>query len=240
MHPNVKPTLRRVLGDFEGVRHSMYLDAVGLVTVGIGFLIDPFSRATAIRLGNWSRRGGGPVTAGDLRQEWDNVKRRTIGYRCQLRLSNRSIEPLFDQKANGGENMLIRIFSQFGQYPADAQLGMLCLTWLRASEPGYRRTFPEFIRCCTRRDWRRAGIESLWQAIQEARGGPQNRRIRRRNAQLRMFDNAAVVEDSNRFSSRSMPIQNLHYPYMARPPSRQIAEQIANEQRRATRYGLDP
>ena len=241
MHPPVGPALYSVLGHFEAVRQTMYLDSASppLVTVGIGFMIDPFAAALALGLGNWSRRGGGAVTESDLRTEWNLVKNpqtRPAGWQAQLMLRREAMRPLFDREARRREGVLRRLFPHFDNCPADAQLGMLCVSWVRSSQAGIRSEFPDFVGFCGQRDWRRAGPASLWAAIRDATGGQDSRRVQRRFAMLRMFDNAAVVEESNSIRPHSIPIQRLFYPHLAAAPSPAIAEQI-QARRQSYRYG---
>jgi hypothetical protein len=216
MHPPVLEALYRVLSHFEGVHQSMYCDSLGLVTVGIGLKIDPFADALELGLGNWSRRGGGAVTRADLEQEWNYVKRpntQPAGWHPQLVLGQAAIRRLLESRARENEGMLRRVFPRFDGYPADAQLGMLCHTWVCASEISLRSRWGAYVDACTRQDWRRAGPQSLWAAIVTAH---QPRQAERRYAMLRMFDNAAVVKEVNDLGrSFRLPIEQLYYPFAA-------------------------
>ena len=61
MHQSVKTALSGFLKQYEGKVHFMYLDMKGLVTVGIGQLIDPVDRALKLEFGH---AGGGAASAG--------------------------------------------------------------------------------------------------------------------------------------------------------------------------------
>jgi len=225
MHASVGPALYGVLSYFEGVRQSMYLDQARppRVTVGIGFLIDPYARAFATGLGNWGRRGGGgAVTETEFREEWNQVKRGTPGYQRQFLLNPTAMQPLFNRQATANDGILAGMFPGprgYSTFPADAQLGILCVSWLKSSAEGLRSGFPNFVAACAARDWRRAGPESLWQAIRDATPGPGgDRRVQRRFAMLRLFDNAAAVEEANRQRADAIPWGRLFYPNMAPAP----------------------
>ena len=58
MHASVKNALSNFLKQYEGKVNFMYLDVKGLVTVGIGHLIDPVNMALKLEFG---QKGGGPA-----------------------------------------------------------------------------------------------------------------------------------------------------------------------------------
>ena len=75
MHQSVKTALPGFLKEYEGKVNFMYLDVKGLVTVGIGHLIDPVDMALKLEFGP-KGGGGGAVSAGEITAEWQTVKSR--------------------------------------------------------------------------------------------------------------------------------------------------------------------
>lgn len=221
MHPSVEPALFPFFREFEGVRQQMYVDGRGLVTIGVGFMIEPVEVAVSLGLQNWYRLAGssGPVTRDALADEIREVKSRDPSYQRQFGLRADAMGPLCVAEARRREHFLVQLFPDFATYPADAQMGIFCVSWLRSSIAGMMGEFPNFVAHCRARDFRSAGPESLWAAIRDATGDildpVSGRRVRRRHAQLRMFYNAGAIEDANRRSPGSAPIERLWYPYMA-------------------------
>ena len=85
---------------WEGYLPYMYLDVRGLVTTGMGNLIDPISLATALP---WQRADGSPASQSEIVAAWQAVKARTdleSGYGqayaqvTSLRLSKEAINAL--------------------------------------------------------------------------------------------------------------------------------------------------
>ena len=221
MHPSVGPALFPFFREFEGLRQQMYVDGRGLVTIGLGFMIEPVEVAVGLGLHNWYRLAGcsTPITRDTLAAEIAAVKSQDPSYQRQFGLRSEAMGPLCISEAHRREGFLVQLFPEFNTYPADAQMGIICVSWLRSSMAGMMNEFPAFVACCQARDFRGAGPESLWEAIRDATGDildpVRGRRVRRRHAQLRMFFNAAAIEDANRRSPGSAPIERLWYPYMS-------------------------
>lgn len=220
MHESVENAVFPFLREFEGVRQRMYLDSRGLVTVGVGFMIEPVEVAVLLGLQNWYRLPGssGPVTRDTLAAEISAIKSGTPGYQNQFGLREDAMGPICRAEARRRERFLVDLFPEWASYPADAQMGIMCVAWVRSSKAGMLSGFPEFVRYVQARDFQRAGPASLWAAIREAVGDRSDRvmgrRVRRREAQLRMFDNAAAIERANRAAPGSAPIETLWYPRM--------------------------
>ena len=104
----------------------------------------------------------------------------------------------------------------FDSFPADAQLGIMVLSWA-----ALKREW-DFTKAVARRDWRTAARES---ALEEF--------TRERKAALnRMFINAAAVDDFARAGSRMYNLTTLYYPAALTPASRDAVKfQIAVEAR---------
>jgi hypothetical protein len=242
LRANVRQALYNYFVEFEGPIPHMYLDSRTLVTVGLGFKIDPYLDALRLGLHNWTRDDGGPVTEPAFHEEWDLVKEpyrpRPTGWRKVFRLSPGAMRALFDSKINENQRMLKSVYGAeaWHGFPADAQMGMLVHTWLVPAAEVLRTTWHDFCEACRRQDWRTAGPESLWRELRE---GHQPRQHQRRWANLRMFDNAAVVKEVNDMGRTfRMDPGQLFYPRAALdsvPPD--IAERIEVNRRERTRWG---
>jgi hypothetical protein len=125
---------------FEGRLPFMYLDDLGLVTTGVGDLIDPVSLATALP---WEHKSDGhPASPNEVRAEWAHVKslvsldRRggsAFGAVTTLRLSAAAVTALLTGKLADVDGQLARRFRSYPQWPADGQLGTLSIAWAAGS-----------------------------------------------------------------------------------------------------------
>ncbi|MEU4194461.1 hypothetical protein AB0E69_21365 [Kribbella sp. NPDC026611] len=192
----------------EGVLAFMYLDAKGLVTTGMGNLIDAShtelsepsaeereaSHALAAELA-WLRADDTPASYDEIVQEWDAVKSRMDlapaggGHFAppvtSLHLDSGEIDRIVGEKLVQNENYLVgrAEFSDFANWPADAQLGLLSMSW--ALGPAFR--FPKFQAFAASRDWEGAAEECTF--------GPHVGTINTRNAlDQQAFHNATRVD----------------------------------------------
>ncbi|WP_406724914.1 hypothetical protein WJ438_09985 [Streptomyces sp. GD-15H] len=163
----------------EGRLSFMYLDVKGLVSTGVGNRIDASrgtlqeptasereaSHAIARRL-RWLTADGDEATAEQIDSEWDLVKSRTdlaprgggsFAAITSLRLPDDEIERLVFSKLDEMEGHLRRRteFSSFDSWPADAQLGVLSMSW--GMGPAFR--FPRFQAFVSSDDWEGAATE---------------------------------------------------------------------------------
>lgn len=134
---------------FEGAVPWMYLDVKGLVTTGIGNLIDSVGAAQALP---WRHGQGGPLASQDeIAQAWSTVKgmqgskmlgggNKVFQNASDLRLDADGIRKLVNDKLNSNEAILLTRFPGFEAWPADAQLGLLSMAW--AMGPYFK--FPKF------------------------------------------------------------------------------------------------
>ena len=117
---------------FEGCLSFMYCDQLGLVTCGLGFLVDPIEAALALP---WIVPGRGPATSDEVRAAWDAVKARqdlrmrggviyhTVGGNI-VRLTQATIDTVTKQKLATNEAILVESFPSFAAWCADAQLAL--------------------------------------------------------------------------------------------------------------------
>ncbi|MCP5418958.1 MAG: hypothetical protein H6970_00505 [Gammaproteobacteria bacterium] len=143
MHAAVKIALPRFLAQagVEGKYNHMYLDIKGLVTVGVGYLIDSVASAQQLE---FRTKGGGIASSGQVAEEWNKVKSRTdlikkggaaFAAMTTLELSNNGIESMMARKIEADEKYLKtnpvarKYYGSFNAYPADAQMAILGIAY---------------------------------------------------------------------------------------------------------------
>jgi hypothetical protein len=121
----------------EGVVRWMYLDVKGLVTVGIGNLIDPLNEET-LGLPFLHMPSGTPATREEIDRAWHTVKAHGElahqGYRpaariSDLRLSPEGIQALVGKVLRRFADALRAHYPEFNEWPADAQMATLAMAW---------------------------------------------------------------------------------------------------------------
>lgn len=145
----------------EGSVAWMYLDVLGLVTVGIGNLIDPPVYAVGLP---FVHEDGTPASRAEIAEEWARVKAdRSLaqkGHRAaklvtKLRLTPEGIEQVVFAKLEQVDSQLAARFPQWEEWPAAAQLATLSLSW--ACGAGFR--FPKLEAALKAQDWATAATE---------------------------------------------------------------------------------
>lgn len=120
---------------FEGVVPWLYVDVKGLVTVGIGNLVDPIQMAMPLP---FVRPDGSPADRAEIAAEWLRVKNypnaaklghRAVEHVAQLRLTTGGVHDLVAGKLAQFDAQLTRRFRDFQAWPADAQLATLSMAW---------------------------------------------------------------------------------------------------------------
>ncbi len=119
----------------------MYQDVKGLVSTGLGNLIDPVALAIGLP---FVHLDGTPATREDIVAEWTRIKHlgpdvrgRTaaeLGHLyakpyTRLRLTPVGIEQLVMSKLHSNEQMIAGIFKDWEDWPADAQLATHSMAW---------------------------------------------------------------------------------------------------------------
>jgi hypothetical protein len=212
LHPSVNAAFRAFNEPFEGVVPWMYLDIKGLVTVGVGNLIDPVELAVPLPF-RFRAQPAVLATPAQIAAEWSRIKNNPAlakaGYRaCQalteLGLDEAGIDSLVAARLASNEASLKKYgpFEEFDAWPADAQLGLLSMAW--ALGPGGPPAFPRFAAACRVQDFAGAATDC---AISE-RGNPG---VAPRNAANRtLFGNAAVVRSGG--AAAGYDPSRLYYP----------------------------
>ncbi|MEQ1764829.1 MAG: hypothetical protein ABL984_16995 [Pyrinomonadaceae bacterium] len=198
MHQSVKNALHDFLKAYEGKVNFMYLDVKGLVTVGIGHLIDPVNMAHKHEFR--PKGGGGAVSAGAVTAEWQTVKARkdlipkggaAFASVTTLELSDNGIKSMVTSSAAAIENYIktnpsaSKFYSNFDNWPADAQLAFMGVAWGGIPIPQFGwHKFPE---ACRVEDWAKAAAEcTITSPIAAGRN----------EAHKTMFLNAAAVKSN--------------------------------------------
>lgn len=203
MRASVRAAFYSVNAPWEGVVEHMYADVKGLVTVGVGNLIDPITSAVGLP---WVHKDtDAPAMLDDVRADWERVKGdpslARLGHRAaakvtKLRLTGAGIHELVDRKLAHDVAILRGRFPGWDKMPADAQLAVACLAW--AVGPHFR--WPMLQAALGRGDYSMAALETT---ISE-KGNPG---VRPRNEGMRrMYRNAAWVVACD------MDRDVLHYP----------------------------
>lgn len=186
----------------EGAVPWMYQDILGLVTVAVGNLIDPIRHATGLDM---IKPDGTPATQAEIDAEWWTVKRlqgaaknghRWVRQFTKLRMTEPGMRALVDSKLLQMEAHLKTRFADWDTWPADAQLGVLSLSW--ACGPAFQ--FPALAKSLRARDFDSAAGQSAINSKGNPGVIPRNRR------QLILFRNAAEVE------RRCMDADTLYFP----------------------------
>ena len=195
MHDSVLKALPKFLKEYEGKVNFMYLDVKGLVTVGIGHLIDPVNMALKLEFGT---KSGSPVSGAEITAEWQKVKARTdlmgkgsaeFGAITTLQLTDTGIQSMVIDDAKGIENYIktnpsaMKFYSNFDNWPADAQLGFMGVAWGGIPIPQFGwHKLPE---ACRLEDWNKAAVECRISSPIAAG---------RNEAHQLMFSNAAAIK----------------------------------------------
>ncbi len=187
---------------FEGRLNFMYLDALGLVTTGVGNLIDPVGAALALP---WVHSDNSPASAAEITEEWNKIKGLSsldqrggavYGSYTSLHLTDDAIDSLVQSKLQANEAELQRYFPDWDNWPADAQMGALSMAW--AMGAGFPETFKNFVAAANTGDWMTAATQS--QMAPTPGIAPRNA------ADLLLFQNAAVANANP---------ETLYYPNQA-------------------------
>jgi GH24 family phage-related lysozyme (muramidase) len=188
---------------FEGRVFTMYADVRGLITTGMGNLIDPLRAALALK---WRYPDGGLAPASQIEAEWTRLKSfgvsmgkhnpdtqaRLAG--LTLHLPPEDVDALVREKCEANaEFMRAHYFPDWDAWPADAQLGALSEAW--AAGAGFPSTFHTFTAAAKKQDWIHAASECK-SRVMTPEGITNAGVIPRNEAQMTCFRNAAAVAAS--------------------------------------------
>lgn len=152
---------------FEGRISWLYLDVRGLVTTGLGCLVDPVE--LALPLPWWSLQQSS-VDQGVIREEWARVKalpRGQVAWRYRdprgLRLHDEAIDALALGRLDADAAELAHFFPELGTYPAPVQQALMSMCW--ALGPGFPAHWPHLSAAVRARDWDGAAAEGNISAV---------------------------------------------------------------------------
>jgi hypothetical protein len=217
MFASVQSTFPAFSAKFEDRVPYMYLDIKGLVTVGIGNLIDPVAAAQALPF-QFKNAPGSFATPDEIAAEWQAVKNdqslKTSWYSAfesitQLELSDDSIDAVILERLNQNESFLKgpQWFPNFDTWPADAQLGLLSMAW--AMGPASFAGFPRFSAACRILDFKTAAAECKMDDTGNAGLTPRNQ------ANFTLFSNAEIILAGQAQGVLERP--TLYYPRTLTP-----------------------
>lgn len=161
MRPVVRETWFKFSEPFEGRVPWMYQDVKGLVTIGVGNLIDPVSLALDLP---FIGPDGELVSRADIDESWLKVKHHPslarLGHRAAaivsgLRLTKEAIDSLVLRKLDEMDRHLLKRFPAFDSWPACAQCAVLSMSW--AMGPAFR--YPKLEGALLADDWGMAANE---------------------------------------------------------------------------------
>ncbi|GAB2816909.1 hypothetical protein GCM10022221_13470 [Actinocorallia aurea] len=200
MRPSVQEAFLPFTTKFEGRVPIMYVDVKGLVTTGVGNLIDPVGLALELPFAH--KGDGSPASAGEITAEWESLKAdreslavqgwRACVDRTDLELSDADIDVLVQEKAAQFEQTLKSLtpeFAGFDDWPADAQLGLMSMAWALGPAFATGGRWPSFRAAVAAADWTTAAA----QCHMNDQGNPGLKP--RNDADLHLFTNAALVID---------------------------------------------
>jgi len=135
----VKPEARAAFLPFtiplEGAVPFMYLDVKGLVTTGIGNLIDTPADALSLP---WLNADGSPATRMQIAAEWSYVKSRqdmklrggmAYGAVTHLRLDAAGVDAVVGRTLDRMDHQLAARFPTYEDWPWQAQLATMSMAW---------------------------------------------------------------------------------------------------------------
>lgn len=151
---------------FEGYLPGPYTDAKGLITVGMGNLIDtqppsptPTAKARSLP---WSPNNIDADWAA-LRAAWPGVQSAASMRLTTSRLSPQAIQNLITDTMRGEEPAILRLIPGFANLPADVQLGVWSMVW--AMGTGNLATFKTFLDAVNSGDFVSAAAQSHMQGV---------------------------------------------------------------------------
>jgi GH24 family phage-related lysozyme (muramidase) len=151
---------------YESYLRFFYLDVKGLVTTGLGNLMEPISVAYEI---TWVHPNGSRASNADVDHAWHVVKSHQEmavhgGSAFQflpgneIRATEQSINALVDRKMNSCDAALRRLFPTWEAWPSECQTATLSMAWAMGVGK-IVSAFPHFMASCMRHDWRTASAE---------------------------------------------------------------------------------
>jgi hypothetical protein len=175
------------------------------VTTGVGYLIDPIETALPPVI-PW-QIDGRAATIEEVREQWrlvkENIDPKLMSVGAQkipgntMRLTYADVDVLTTKRANGMVSALARYFPNVLQWPADAQLGLLGVTWGTGANLPRVSFMADFVVALKADDFPTMATTAHWANI-----------TRDRRAELqRLFTNAEyVLEQGGDYTTLNWPV----------------------------------
>ncbi|HEV8245687.1 MAG TPA: hypothetical protein VGP93_07960 [Polyangiaceae bacterium] len=220
MHQSVLDAFVPFTKPMEGCVPHLYCDVLGLITTGIGNLVDPVSLALQLP---WKLPDGSLASETEIRAQWralknqcDRLKHLHYAYAGKvttMRLTDADIAELVEGKLLENERFMRKALPDWDEFPADAQLGCCSMAW--AVGPAFTAKFSNFTKFANKQDW----ISAKACCTIRTAGNPGI--IPRNRANELCFENAATVVEF------SLDRSVLHWPNAAKQEA--VAPSPANE-----------
>lgn len=161
MRPAVRERWIGFTEPLEGSVRWLYADVRGLITIGLGCLVDPIEMALPLP---FVRPDGSFATRDEIIIAWRIIKSRQElaqqGHRAAaqwttLRLTDEGVAHLAHARLDDMERHLVQRFPQWDTFPADAQFAVLSMAW--ACGPAF--AFPRCEAAILAQDWTEAARE---------------------------------------------------------------------------------
>ncbi|WP_236790950.1 hemopexin repeat-containing protein [Amycolatopsis sp. GM8] len=201
---SVREFFPRFSEPFEARLSFLYQDIKGLVTTGIGNLVDSPEEAAALPFVHKDTRE--PATREEIVAEWHLIKD-TPGLAHAgagaakrihtLELPESAIDELVHQRFDLNETRLAAFFPGWADWPADARLGAHSIAWAGAFFP---TRWPDFTAAANSGDWLKAADQSHLSEDGNLGVAPRNK------ANRTLFQNAAAV------AARGLDPALIYYP----------------------------
>lgn len=158
----------------EGVVRHMYLDTVGLVTVGVGFMLRSAPIAASYKFLTEFGQGALPS---EIEDEWRRIKGMPFGmdkpagfYRsaCKLHLPATEIDRQLRQKLDDFRRGAVSIIPDFGKLSTERQTGVLDMVY-SLGPFGWQSKYPKMIAAIKEKQWADAARECRRRGVSDTR-----------------------------------------------------------------------
>lgn len=220
--PTVRATWYEKNKTWEGDAAHMYLDTKGLVTIGVGNMIDApndpvrgWRNAQEQLAGlTFQKADGGPVSTAEIQKEWQTLRDHPewsnnstefFRKRSTIQLTEESKRRLVMNMFDRHEVELKALFPDYGTWPAEAQFAVHSMMWALGPK-GYRTKFPKMIAALKKRDFVTAAKESAITPI--------NDKVKERSDHNASLLNQAAIVDNPPPGLDILPSGTLPTPSM--------------------------